>query len=312
MAQAEFIMILIVDRDNQLGNRLFAAGHMIATAIEFDHTLLNLGLVEYASLFPSTANDLYCRFPARKSNRNIIPIGRREKLQRIASRLVDSVEVGRLQMLRRRIFAILRSGHDTTEAKSQDQVNNLVVNLDTPRGEALFSRYPFVIPRGPLVRAESYFQKHQEAIRQYFQPTEQCQMAVDSILSGARRMADVVVGVHIRRQDYASFVGGRYFFSMNQYREFTLRLSEQLPGQKVVFLICSDSNQYRQAFRATRFLHGTGKIDEDLYALAACDYIIGPPSTFSGWASFYGKTPLYHIRDINSTPELDNFQSLAG
>ncbi len=33
----------------------------------------------------------------------------------------------------------------------------------------------------------------------------------------------------------------------------------------------------------------------DLYTLAQCDYIIGPPSTYSMWASFYGNVPLLKI-----------------
>ena len=34
----------------------------------------------------------------------------------------------------------------------------------------------------------------------------------------------------------------------------------------------------------------------DLYALSRCDYIIGPPSTFSQWASYYGHVPLRFLR----------------
>jgi hypothetical protein len=42
-------------------------------------------------------------------------------------------------------------------------------------------------------------------------------------------------------------------------------------------------------------LAGPGHFIEDLYALASCDYIIGPPSTFSQWASFYGNVPRYMV-----------------
>jgi hypothetical protein len=34
-----------------------------------------------------------------------------------------------------------------------------------------------------------------------------------------------------------------------------------------------------------------------MYALAQCDLILGPPSTFSQWASFYGQRPLCIVRD---------------
>jgi hypothetical protein len=33
----------------------------------------------------------------------------------------------------------------------------------------------------------------------------------------------------------------------------------------------------------------------DLYALAKYDYILGPLSSYSQWASFYGNKPLYQL-----------------
>jgi hypothetical protein len=36
---------------------------------------------------------------------------------------------------------------------------------------------------------------------------------------------------------------------------------------------------------------------EDLYAFAGCDLLVGPPSTFTAWAAFYGEVPLLHVED---------------
>jgi hypothetical protein len=41
---------------------------------------------------------------------------------------------------------------------------------------------------------------------------------------------------------------------------------------------------------------GAGAV-HDMYTLAACDYIVGPPSTFSGWSSFYGSKPIFTMRE---------------
>jgi len=38
---------------------------------------------------------------------------------------------------------------------------------------------------------------------------------------------------------------------------------------------------------------------EDLYLLGYCDYIVGPNSSFSQWASFWGGVPL-HVLDWKS------------
>ena len=46
---------------------------------------------------------------------------------------------------------------------------------------------------------------------------------------------------------------------------------------------------------------------EDLYCLSCCDYIVGPPSTFSLWASFLKNVPLYHIRDLKKQIRIKDF-----
>ena len=40
---------------------------------------------------------------------------------------------------------------------------------------------------------------------------------------------------------------------------------------------------------------GPGSVVGDLYALARCDYIMGPPSTYTQWASFYGNHPMLSL-----------------
>lgn len=46
---------------------------------------------------------------------------------------------------------------------------------------------------------------------------------------------------------------------------------------------------------------------EDLFSLSKADYIIGPPSTFSAWASLYGTVPLYFIESSNSDFKIPDF-----
>jgi len=53
---------------------------------------------------------------------------------------------------------------------------------------------------------------------------------------------------------------------------------------------------------------GTGDLIEDMYAFARCDYLIGPPSTFTLWASFYGCVPLNLIRSSDQRQALADFR----
>jgi hypothetical protein len=45
----------------------------------------------------------------------------------------------------------------------------------------------------------------------------------------------------------------------------------------------------------------------DLYALAGCDWILGPLSTFSQWAAFFGNKPLLFLHSQNDSVKLNRF-----
>ena len=68
---------------------------------------------------------------------------------------------------------------------------------------------------------------------------------------------------------------------------------------QVVYLVCSNEEVTTSQFHDLSVKVSGGDPIEDLYALARCDFIIGPPSTFTQWASFYGQKPLYHIYNTN-------------
>lgn len=46
---------------------------------------------------------------------------------------------------------------------------------------------------------------------------------------------------------------------------------------------------------------------EDHSLMSMCDYLIGPPSTFTSWSSFIGNVPTYHIKDKYKKIELSDF-----
>ena len=45
----------------------------------------------------------------------------------------------------------------------------------------------------------------------------------------------------------------------------------------------------------------------DHYLMSRCDYIVGPPSTFSMWASYIGKAKYCHIRSGTDAITADSF-----
>jgi hypothetical protein len=310
-------MYLIIDKDNMLCNRLFVFGHIISSAIEHKTTVVNLGFPEYASLFPTAAADIFCRFPPKRRTILHGNMVAREILWWIIRTFVRIYE----KIVRyTRKFGIadppwiyfVNSGYETTENKTLEQIQQLQRCLDTPEITHVVQRYSLIVIRGPLIRAFSYFEKHSDAIRAYFKPTESCQLQVAKVIHNAKSKGDKIVGVHIRQGDYGHFDGGRHFFTSEQYRKLMVKILEKFSDQKVIFLICSNIKQSEDVFTGVNFLFGTGHITEDLYALAQCDFIVGPPSTYSMWASFYGQVPLYIVRNINHVPNLEDFNIVKG
>ena len=91
--------------------------------------------------------------------------------------------------------------------------------------------------------------------------------------------------------------------------------------KRVVFFIASNENVPKETFNEFEIIDGNMMCAAfDLYALSKCDRIIGPPSTFSRWASLMGNVPLYFIFDkecvINSdeqfSPIVDHYHFRNG
>jgi hypothetical protein len=60
----------------------------------------------------------------------------------------------------------------------------------------------------------------------------------------------------------------------------------------VAFLVCSNEPVAPLlSLEGLKVFEGPGTAIGDLYALAGCDKLMGPPSTFSLWASYWGGRP---------------------
>lgn len=119
--------------------------------------------------------------------------------------------------------------------------------------------------------------RHSDKIRRFFSP-------IATFDSPVRGLDEVLVGVHKRRGDYKDFQGGRYYYDDAVYERNKNAVREILKGRgfKVAFLEFPLSSPV-----------------EDQWLMSRCDYLIGPPSTFSAWASFMGEVPLGVIWDRN-------------
>ena len=113
---------------------------------------------------------------------------------------------------------------------------------------------------------------------------------------------DLLIGVHIRGGDYKKFEGGKWFYTPEQYYDKIKEVAslDIFAGKRLGFVICT--NEKNVSFPVSSgfsVFNEERHFVEDLYLLAKCDYIIGPPSTFSIWASFYGGVPLHFIHNLH-------------
>jgi hypothetical protein len=150
-----------------------------------------------------------------------------------------------------------------------------------------------------------------EFIRKIFTPCSKITVLVSECFQKERTAKNVIIGVHIRRGDYQNYQGGQYFFSLEYYHGVMRKLQANIVADEVRFLVCSNENLSHYEFSECMwFKTEGGSALHDLYALSLCDYIIGPPSTFSGWASFYGNKPICFLSGDDDSLQLKDFNNI--
>ena len=283
--------MIVITNKGWLGNALFVFANFIACAEENNLTIANPALDEYAELFQTTSEDFFCRYPPRKSfyqgNKTT-----RHLLNRTAYLLTR---------------ALARSGIKWRRLRPITLDHGEELRLDSPEFIASLGRGQLIFVQGWLFRERSNFTRHADAIRRYFTPLQSFLDNVDGLIRQAREDCDVLIGVHIRHGDFKTFMGGKYFFEIDEYIRVMERVAQLFPDQRIGFLVCTNVEVKKSALSQHQVTFGRGHIVEDLYSFARCDYIVGPPSTYSMWASFYGSVPLYTIEDSSKSPALADF-----
>ena len=143
------------------------------------------------------------------------------------------------------------------------------------------------------------FIKYKEEILDLFAFKQSVLKACEPVMASATE-GTCRLGVHIRRGDYARWYDGKYFYNDQQYLTIIKQFIKLHPDTTV--FICGndpalDHQLYRKELSGTKVVFPKGNAAEDLCVLSQCDYLIGPPSTFSLTASMYHDIPLYWIKD---------------
>jgi hypothetical protein len=291
---------VIALRCGRLANRMVLFANFIALAEEQGHRVINFTFHSYAEFFETTRRDIYCSYPppARRSWWDAIPaVANGIRKSRL---LYHAVRYG--SRLNGKFPLCGRSVVTMRENDTED-----VVPLDAPRILDPLRSARTVFVYGWRYRAPALVRRHAEKIRAYFRPVQAHAQASRQAVETLRQQADILVGVHIRQGDYQGWKGGHYFFETARYAEWMRETAALFPGRRVAFLVCSNEARRPEEFAGLTVGFGPGTAVGDLYALAGCDYLVGPLSSFTQWASFYGDKPLFHLRDQDARIRLEDF-----
>jgi hypothetical protein len=297
-------MFVITNKTGQLGNRLFLFSHFIACAIENNFTVVNPTFEEYAAFFKTTSKDIFCRYPQSKSLLCKSKIARKLSLK-LTQKLTNQLAKNQVYNPYLRVIKLENPNLELDFGKQ-------IFCLDNPSFVKTINPNQTTFVHGWLFRDYSNLGKHADTVRSFFEPLDIFQNNVIKLVKKIRKEADILIGIHIRQEDYKNFLSGRYFYKIETYMQIMKSIEGLFYNKNIAFLICSNSKQNEEYFSGFHSFFGTGHLIEDLYSLAQCDYIIGPPSTYTMWASFYGKVPLYRIFDTTKTPTINDFIAFDG
>jgi hypothetical protein len=293
-------LFLIALRAGRLANRLVLFANVIALAEEQHHRLINFTFHSYAKVFETTRRDVYCQYPVRQ----------RRSLFDVVPGLAGAIRGTRIFYRATRTACVLNERFPICGKK----VMRLpaigapkMTFLDDPEVQTRIAEARVVFVYDWALRAPAWVEKHADKIRAYFRPRaefEQDRQTLDRL----RQRAEVVVGVHIRHGDYRRWKQGKYYFPASRYAAWMREMAEQFPARKVAFFVCSDEPRNQEEFAGLAVGFCGASPAKDLHTLAGCDYVMGPPSTFSQWASFYGNTPLFHLYDSSARVERERFK----
>lgn len=283
-------MLVVVEDGGGLANRLFVFANVIATGLATGHRVANPAFRRWAESFEGTAGDSLSFYPKRS---------RRHFGGPLPSRIAASLSY------RCSGFLAKTPGIGPVRAITLRWPEHC--DLDAPEIAADLEQRRLVLLKGWLFRNRSGIERHTDMLRDFFRPVPSIRDEADRAVEAARKHGDFLVGVHVRHHDYRDFMGGRFFYPFQTYMELMKSLAATVSPRRATFLVCSDEAQNPSIVDDLPVtLSSMGPV-HDLWALSRCDLLMGPPSTFSAWAAFFGEAPLWEIDDPHLKPDSKNF-----
>lgn len=272
-----------------MANRLHFLSYFIANSKAYNYPLLVTCFPEYHDLFTAIGDDE----PRVTFTSNGIK-------QKALNKILNKLHALTLKIGIKLPGIIFHSIAENDLKLSQYDINS--------PGFVKLAQHRVVIPEGWVYRDYVNFKKYLPQIKKLFSPKQEFRDAIKHEVGRARSMGDMLIGVHIRRGDYKDFNGGKWFYSNEVYINKMQEAEQLFAGKQCVFIICSQEKFDTNEFSGFKTVIAERPAIVDLYLLAECNYIFGPPSTFTGWASLYNTVPAYYMESAGEKITIDSFK----
>ena len=289
--------LIICDRPGRMGNLLLVYTHLAAFALEHDLTLLNPAFALYQSYFVGSQHQ-YVPWIARSCP----SLTGEEACSQsgLYHRRLSHPLFGRLAFfIAHSALRLLRTSSLQLPPLATYISLNWDSSLDLDRTTSCHFQSMVTLLGGWLFRCNNLVAKHKTQLLLYFKPLPIYRRQAEDIVGILRAASDqaLLVGVHIRLGDYRTFQEGRYLYDLNVYARYMDELRLRL-NRSVSFIIVSDEIIDPAFLKLSAASFSGGSQIVDMIVLSMCDAVIGPPSTFSYFAStFWGGNHLHHITD---------------
>jgi len=251
----------VVDYTGRLGNRLKLLTHLAAAAMEHGFAITNPAFWKYHGEFLAWENNALNFFPGYSPW--WIPVRGERLLRGVFCRVAQMAS--RIPGLRRQIGWLRCPDEKSVDLAGSEFRRRLA------EGPTHLFLWGYNFHGTPLV------QKHRIELLRLFRPVR-----------GPEKPSGFTIALHARRGDYREWAGGKYYFSWDDYRGWIREARKRWVDRSPRILVFSDEIVPGEIRNEAGVEVTGGTAGQDLFRMAGCEVILGPPSSFSDWAAWYG------------------------
>ena len=270
-------ILIVAEGYGRWGNRLMLFAYSICWAKENRSIVLNPSFNEYSKYFAYFKKNVLCSVPSMCSQGNIL------------NELIIHQFIKSFVRIPKRNGILFKYLSNTLHLSEENK------NTESISFKNVLKTKNVVFLDGFIMGKRNYdlIKTNKNILVDIFKFENEIREKGDIFLNSFIESNKLLIGVCMRQGDYRSYRNGFYYLKDQQYLKVINSLGDQFAND-VNFFIASEEPK-KDFANQPNITVNCGSPALNLYMLSRCDYIIGPPSTFMTWASFYNDVPVCYI-----------------